>query len=106
MKIEYVTWQDSSAPRGTWCDKDMAAVDVADMTVQSVGFVVFEDEERVVLAHSVMGDNVGAPITIPKRSIVSRLQISPNNIELPGCIPKDIRFSNFWDTANVFYGAG
>jgi hypothetical protein len=72
MKIEIVKWLDSSGPKGTWFDKDDAAVELADMTVQSVGLVVFEDTDRLVLSHSIMGDNVASPITIPKRAIVSR----------------------------------
>jgi hypothetical protein len=77
MKIEYVTWLDSSGPRGTWFDKDDAAVDLDDMTVVTVGFVVAEDADRITLAHSQMGDMVGQPITIPKRAIVSRYPVVP-----------------------------
>jgi hypothetical protein len=66
MKIKRIKWRDS-AMHITQEPKD------ADWTVcviESVGFVIYEDDEKIVLAGDLVDDDVRRAIVIPKENIV------------------------------------
>lgn len=74
MKIEHITWVDSVGARGKpWFRKE----DVEQDTVTecaSVGFVVLEDDDQVVVAghYSPSTDQFSGGIHIPKVAITKR----------------------------------
>ena len=69
MKIVKVKWMDSTSQSGGWTDEDPK--DMEPMKLMTVGFLLFEDEQRIVISHSI-ADNTDmryAMFTIPKGMI-------------------------------------
>ena len=79
MKIVEVTWVDIEELAGGWHDLDEVEEhvgNVAGRTVRMVGYLLEEDEEKVTLADSKMGDNFYGTINvIPKGCIVEMTTI-------------------------------
>ena len=55
-RICHVVWQDASHPEGHWVDlNDIASQDLP--TIESAGFLVHEDDEKIIIAASVDTSN-------------------------------------------------
>ena len=65
-KIAKITWLDSSEMPG-WVDKDVIRPIVE--TVNSVGFVVSENDDFICISNGISKYQVNSPMTIPKFAI-------------------------------------
>lgn len=72
--VSYVEWVDSKFLFG-WQDPDDLAGEPT--TIRSIGFVIDEDENKVILATSISDatNNVGSPIIIPRCAIIKQTQV-------------------------------
>ena len=70
-KVNYVEWVDSRFWFG-WQDPDELSEEP--ITIKSIGFLVKEDDNTVILTNSLSDAsmNVGNPVLIPKCSIIRR----------------------------------
>ena len=76
-QCESIHWIDSAAT-AEWSDTDKAATDLQFSRVRTVGWVIEEDGERILVAANHLEDwsQVGELITIPLAAIVGR-QVIP-----------------------------
>jgi hypothetical protein len=72
----FVTWVDSSGA-GHWMDADFAASKVRAGPIYTVGYVLREDDEEIVLVQSLDfdNDNVGHTLAIPKVAVLDVWEI-------------------------------
>jgi len=69
-----VEWLDSCSPVRKWQDPDaMKTYTVAQC--RSVGWIISESKERIVLASSVAPDEVGEVTAIPRSCVVKRRRL-------------------------------
>ena len=66
MKIKQIKWRDSNIYL-TQCSVDE---DFKIAIVTSIGFVVSEDKEKIVVAGDIIGKDIRRVIVIPKENIV------------------------------------
>lgn len=73
MKIVYLEWEDACS-RHDWVSEDH---DYKTMSVKSIGWVVKEDKDKIVISTSFTTDKDFAdPIIIPKKWISSRKNLT------------------------------
>tara|TARA_R100001163_G_scaffold54677_1_gene42002 strand:- start:746 stop:1009 length:264 start_codon:yes stop_codon:yes gene_type:complete len=70
-KIVYVEWQDASHSCGQWVTQGILEQEKLG-SVESIGFVISENKERIILASSWDGTYASGEITIPMKMIVKR----------------------------------
>ena len=77
-KLRIVEWRDSQiyATQGERDDDYQIA------TITSVGFLISEDEEKIVLAGDSLGDDVRRVIAIPKENIIRFLKPNPSIVHV------------------------
>lgn len=68
-KAMWIRWRDSQTADG-WTKR--ADVGAEKLDVETVGFIIREDETSMTLAHSLSDDSVNGRITIPLECIVER----------------------------------
>lgn len=73
MKVEWIQWLDSQGGGGWQSPADIRRC----LTIESIGYLVGEDEHSVTLTTSVAQDSAAVidPITIPKCAIVERQEV-------------------------------
>jgi len=82
MEIVYLKWVDSYSPDVAWaCHHDLNLDSLKEsMVCESVGYIVAEDEEVVILSSSQGGQEhkrlVFAPVVIPKVAIRERREVN------------------------------
>ena len=69
MEKIYVKWLDSSGYNG-WVDKHEFSDDLQE--IKTVGFLVSEHEDRIVVCSHISDHTLGSPIVIPKFAIIER----------------------------------
>ena len=74
MKLVLVEWVDSHSMAVAWSSKqDIIEAAKGPITIQSVGWVVYEDDKVLTLiAHYGDENNCGGDVTIPKCAIQKR----------------------------------
>lgn len=73
MKVEWIQWLDSHGGGGWQSPEDIQR----SLTIESIGYLVGEDEHAVTLTTSVAqgSGDVLDPITIPKCAIMQRQEV-------------------------------
>ena len=81
MRIEKIEWLDASSNTGWDSRSAYEKTFKVDLTVVSVGYVVSETDDRVVLlmTHSYADDLYDVSLVLPKVCIVSRQVLSSEN---------------------------
>ena len=74
MNIYQITWRDS---RRYVYQLDHTIEDFSVCQIQTIGFFVEEDKEKIVLAQDLIDDEVRGVIVIPKENIVKKRVIKP-----------------------------
>ena len=73
----YIVWTDSCAPGGGWCD--VVDLDMHEFLVESVGFLIEEDDDSLMLSMSFAEEDpnkINSPFVIPKCCIKERIVLS------------------------------
>lgn len=77
-RIEFVRWLDSASINGgLWVDPVLISPDALTeegLECKSVGFVLDESEDALLICQSFSDDRVGAALSIPKKAILSRVE--------------------------------
>ena len=66
MKIKTIKWRDSKM----YIYQEPTDTDWSVCEITSIGFVLEEDKEKIVLAGDIVGDEVRRVIVIPKENII------------------------------------
>ncbi len=69
-----MTWRDSSRTDG-WCDRERVDAVHGDTIVETIGYVVRDDEDHLSVVHSYTDHEVLGLICIPVCSIIKRRYI-------------------------------
>ena len=67
----YVRWIDSSGIDG-WVNRDSLEFSDQMQTIETVGYLVEEHNDRIVVASSVSKEQINSPLIIPKIAILER----------------------------------
>ena len=76
MKIVEVVWLDSQA-RGGWTDKNEMQEWNEDILCKSVGYLVREENDRIVLVMSESSTSLADGLTIPRACIINLRCLTP-----------------------------
>lgn len=83
-KLLKVIWDDS-AMYNNWYDKEELRAMIRDWkTVKTVGYLILEDENRIVLAGSIdgSGDKYSNITVIPNSAIITKEELKPPNVRM------------------------
>ena len=80
MKIYFIEWLDACHSSGSWVSKEEIEKESL-CKVQSVGFLISENKERIIISSSWDGYYASGEITIPKKMIIKK-------IDMPIIVPK------------------
>lgn len=81
ITIEKITWQDSTFSKGWHGKDDFNGVVNLDDAIETVGFVVHDAPEKIIVAQSI-GTQVGDLLAIPVSAIRERIVIATAEITL------------------------
>lgn len=73
MKLYYIEWTDSSYNSG-WKFNDDKSCDVSPSIVKSVGWMIYDKKDYIVLAQSIDEETNAERLSIPK-SLISKKRI-------------------------------
>ncbi len=73
-KIYHITWRDS---RRYVYQLDQTKEDFSVCEIDTIGFFVEEDKEKIVLTQDLIDDEVRGVIVIPKENIIKKRVIKP-----------------------------
>ena len=74
-KITYVRWKDHHSVPSGWIDKEDIADQWPDFFCETVGFVVYEDKDKLGLCHNQSKETYSDAMVIYKNLIVERKEL-------------------------------